>query len=336
MLNSNDQDGANGVTECPVPPGSSRTYSFRAQQYGSSWYHSHFSTQYGNGVAGAIQVNGPASADYDIDLGPYPITDWYHKTADVLQLQADQAGGPPPPSDNILFNGTNINPVGSGGAYNKVTLTPGKKHLLRIQNPSVENHFTVSLVGHTFKVIATDLVPVTPVVKSQLFLAIGQRYDVIIEANQPAGNYWFNATLGGGGSCGVSNNPYPAAIFSYTGAPDAKPTNKGTPITADCHDTPGFAPVVSRAADPASFDANEKELAVNLTTAVTARGNVFSWTVNGSAIDVSWEKPILQYIAENNYNFPPHSNVVEITATSGWSYIVLDNISGLVSRQTRH
>lgn len=249
----------------------------------------------------------------------------------MLQLKAEQATGPPPPSDNVLFNGTNINPKGSGGAYNKVILTPGKKHLLRIINPSVENHFTLSLVGHTFKVIAADLVPIKPVVKSQLFLAIGQRYDVIIEANQAVGNYWFNATFDKSGACGLSNNPYPAAIFSYQGAPNALPTNKGSAITADCRDSTGFTPVVSRTADQATFNQNEKELSVNLTTAVTARGPVFSWQVNGSAIDVSWEKPILQYIAENNYNFPPHSNVVEIQAQSGWSFIVLNNVVPIVS-----
>jgi FtsP/CotA-like multicopper oxidase with cupredoxin domain len=261
------------------------------------------------------------------------ITDWYHQTADVLQLKAEQATGPPPPSDNVLFNGTNINPTGSGGpgAYNKVTLTPGKKHLLRLINPSVENHFTVSLVGHSFTVIAADLVPVKPVVKSQLFLAIGQRYDVIIDASQPVGNYWFNATLGGGGSCGASNNLFPAAIFSYQGAPNSLPTNRGTPITADCHDTTGFTPIISRSADPSTFAANEKELSVSLTTAVTNRGTIFSWQVNGSSIDVQWEKPILQYIAEKNYTFPRAANVVEITATSGWTYVVIDNVAGLVS-----
>lgn len=37
QLNSNNQDGANGVTECPIPPGGSRTYTFRAMQYGTSW-----------------------------------------------------------------------------------------------------------------------------------------------------------------------------------------------------------------------------------------------------------------------------------------------------------
>ena len=52
-------------------------------------YHSHFSAQYGNGIVGTIQINGPASADYDIDLGTYPISDWYHKTADLLALRVD-------------------------------------------------------------------------------------------------------------------------------------------------------------------------------------------------------------------------------------------------------
>jgi len=38
MLNNNVNDGANGVTECPIPPGASKVYRFRAEQYGTSWY----------------------------------------------------------------------------------------------------------------------------------------------------------------------------------------------------------------------------------------------------------------------------------------------------------
>lgn len=37
MLNNNINDGVNGITECPIPPGSSKTYEWRAEQYGSSW-----------------------------------------------------------------------------------------------------------------------------------------------------------------------------------------------------------------------------------------------------------------------------------------------------------
>lgn len=76
--NSNNMDGVNGVTECPLAPGDSRTYTFVANQHGTTWYHSHYSAQYGDGVQGTIVINGPATANYDIDLGPMTINDWYY------------------------------------------------------------------------------------------------------------------------------------------------------------------------------------------------------------------------------------------------------------------
>lgn len=45
QLGSVQMDGVNGVTQCPIAPGHSFTYKFRAMQYGSSWYHSHYSLQ---------------------------------------------------------------------------------------------------------------------------------------------------------------------------------------------------------------------------------------------------------------------------------------------------
>jgi hypothetical protein len=38
MLHNAINDGANGVTECPIAPGSQKTYTFLAEQYGTSWY----------------------------------------------------------------------------------------------------------------------------------------------------------------------------------------------------------------------------------------------------------------------------------------------------------
>lgn len=76
QLNTNIQDGVNGVTECALAPGDTKTYTFRASQYGTTWYHSHFSSQYGDGVVGTIIIDGPATANYDIDLGSYTLQDW--------------------------------------------------------------------------------------------------------------------------------------------------------------------------------------------------------------------------------------------------------------------
>ena len=37
---TNEMDGTNGVTECPLAPGQSRTYTFLCTQFGTTWYHS--------------------------------------------------------------------------------------------------------------------------------------------------------------------------------------------------------------------------------------------------------------------------------------------------------
>lgn len=37
QFGESNQDGANGVTECPIPPGKNITYAFHVTQYGTSW-----------------------------------------------------------------------------------------------------------------------------------------------------------------------------------------------------------------------------------------------------------------------------------------------------------
>lgn len=47
-------DGVPGITQCPIAPRGSFTYEFKAMQYGSSWYHSHYSLQYADGLLGPL------------------------------------------------------------------------------------------------------------------------------------------------------------------------------------------------------------------------------------------------------------------------------------------
>lgn len=68
-------DGVAGVTECPLAPGQTNTYTWTATQYGTSWYHSHYSTQYADGIRGPIIIHGPATANYDVDMGPVMVED---------------------------------------------------------------------------------------------------------------------------------------------------------------------------------------------------------------------------------------------------------------------
>jgi hypothetical protein len=73
---TNQMDGVPSITQCPTAPGESITYTWRATQYGHTWYHSHFALQAWEGVLGGIIINGPASANYDEDLGVMFLNDW--------------------------------------------------------------------------------------------------------------------------------------------------------------------------------------------------------------------------------------------------------------------
>lgn len=71
-------DGVPSITQCPIAPGDVYTYRWRAVEYGTGWYHSHFYVQAWDGVFGGIIINGPATANYDVDLGHVFLNDWYH------------------------------------------------------------------------------------------------------------------------------------------------------------------------------------------------------------------------------------------------------------------
>ena len=59
-------DGVNGITQCPIAPGDTFEYTWKVTQYGSSWYHSHYSVQYADGAVGPIvsTENGDAQLSY--------------------------------------------------------------------------------------------------------------------------------------------------------------------------------------------------------------------------------------------------------------------------------
>lgn len=214
---TNQNDGVTSITQCPTPPGSQITYTWRALQYGSSWYHSHFALQAWQGIFGGILIHGPATANYDEDMGLLFLNDWSHETVDALYYEAQASG--PPTLDNGLLNGTNV--YGDDGddqtGYRwNATWTGGTSYRLRLVNAAVDSHFKFSIDNHTMTVIATDLVPVTPFTTDiisigmgishknravkldgiKLIFLTGQRYDVIVTADQAsvADSFWVRAT----------------------------------------------------------------------------------------------------------------------------------------------
>ena len=98
-------DGVNGVTQCPIAPGKEFTYKFKAIQYGSSWYHSHYSLQYADGLAGPMTIYGPSTENYTEAIEPILMTDWNHRSAFEDWSWSRQPEGKLPQMTNILLNG---------------------------------------------------------------------------------------------------------------------------------------------------------------------------------------------------------------------------------------
>lgn len=145
------------------------TYEWRATQYGTSWYHSHYSLQAWNGVIGPMVIHGPATANYDNDLETIVLSDWTWQTSDEKYDHAQRAG--PPLLDNGLINGMNV--WGDGGSRYEDTFEAGKTHRIRIVNTAIDTHFKFTIDGHSFKVIAMDFVPIVPFDATVLDITMG-------------------------------------------------------------------------------------------------------------------------------------------------------------------
>ena len=264
-------------------------------------------------MVGMIVINGPTTANYDEDLGVLPVSDWYYQTASArAYIVAHFPGRPPTTADNGLINSTMVSKSGTG-KYAVTTMKKGRIYKLRLVNAAVDNHFVVSLDNHPFTVVAADFVPIEPFTTTNLFIAIGQRYDVIINANQPVGNYWFRAEVQDQADpdCGLNaNNGNIKSIFRYTGAPVANPTTTGPTYTQRCSDEvvvpywDSFVP-----SGPLEKGGNLNS-AINI--GVTAGNTIVTWGINTVAMNINWNQPILGQVFDGNTTFDKSANVITL------------------------
>jgi len=323
QLNSCQHDGVPGVTECPIAPGMTRQYKFKATQFGTSWYHSHFSAQYGEGIVGTMIIDGPATANYDVDLGTLPITDWYYRPAFLLNELAQHSLRGPPTPDNILVNGTHVNAINDNGQYARMNVVKGKKYRIRIINTSVDTTFSVSMDGHPFTVLTADFVPIKSFVADQLTLQIGQRYDVVITANQTVNNYWFRVSVGTacGSNAMTSSGKVLGAILHYDGAPTTgNPTSTGVAMRTSCDDeaTSNLVPFVPNQV-PTSIvgDAPNHKMTLN-SFSNSSQNNLFRWTIDGNPFVIDWNNPSLETVLAGSKNFGPNENVYTMEGANSW------------------
>ena len=183
-------------------------------------------------------------------------------------------------------------------------------------------------------VIAADFVPIVPYTTTQLKIANGQRYDVIVEANQVPSSYFLRAVIQTGCPSGGANSGLGTsnAILNYEGATPVTPINNTpiTNVTANiCQDEPlaSLVPFLQKpAGSSTAFQASVSTLPAGSVTQVATPddGVVFQWYINNGAINVNYSQPTLKTLA-SGASANLISNALTLNQANTWVYFVIQN-----------
>lgn len=296
-------DGVPGNTQCPIAPGSTFTYRFRADLYGSTWYHSHWSAQYGSGLYGAIVIYGPKNEEYDSDIGPIMLADYFHGYYEqaVQKTLANPASGQagPPLANNNLINGKASNGPAPMASFN---FTSGKTYRLRLINTSAASVQKFTIDGYTMTIFANDFVPIVPYETDVVTLAVGQRSDVLVKASgKPTDAVWMRAFRPP--PCGptAGGEEVKAAIFYEDADRSQVPTTQPGPNAYNTYcgndplsQTVPYYPI-------AAGDASTTEV---LPIQFNSNGTALLWYIANQTFRVNYNDPILLEAKLGNLDFP--------------------------------
>ncbi|KAK7036555.1 ferroxidase fet3 [Paramarasmius palmivorus] len=199
-------DGAVGVSECGIPPGSTFDYAVpinTSGQWGTYWVHAHASGQYVDGLRAPVILH-PAQEVYSYDEEfTIVLGDWYHTEHSVLLkdfISIKNPGGAEPVPDSALIyysqNGSYLAPVGGEsptvGFNENATLpfSPGKTYRLRIINTSAFAMFYFWIDGHEMRIIEVDGTDIEESPTDMLSVTVAQRYSVLVTARNDTSSNW--------------------------------------------------------------------------------------------------------------------------------------------------
>ena len=135
--------------------------------------------------------------------------------------------------------------------FNETTSPRPKRYLLRLINTSIGSTFIFSIDNHLLSIVSADFVPIYPYLNTSVLIGIGQRYNVIVEANPRANgttqklddgkNYWIRTWVADSCGPGVggakSDNYMKTGILRYDSGSTAKPQSSAwNDISKACSD----------------------------------------------------------------------------------------------------
>ncbi|XP_069141172.1 uncharacterized protein [Argopecten irradians] len=237
-------DGVAFVTQCPILPGQSFTYEFMAEPKGTYWYHSHVGSQRTKGLNGPLIIRERRPAwnvaaehimtvqgwnhDWDSDMDHQKMVYGVFENRTLLPTSKSLDG-----TFFSRFKLTSALINGRGRYYFDMEadqhnyaplevfkVTSMEQYRFRVINVGGLYPFRVSVDGHNITLIASDGYEFVPEVAESFVISPGERYDFILYADQPIGNYWVRAE-----SLELDNMHKALAILRYNTAAVEDPTS---------------------------------------------------------------------------------------------------------------
>jgi FtsP/CotA-like multicopper oxidase with cupredoxin domain len=230
----NPMDGVPGLTQEPIAPGEAFVYEFPATPSGSYLYHSHVGLQIDRGLVAPLVIEEKQPhIDYDREY-TVVLDDFLPGAPEPLEGDGmmggrmmgrrrggrmgpgGMRGGQVPPYEGMLINGR------LPEAPVEFAVRRGERVRLRLLNPSGATTFHFAIAGHRLLVTHTDGQPVEPFAVDSLYVSMGERYDVLVEADNPGVWNMMAATVEG-------DAPPARAVLRYTDARGATPPLTSVP-----------------------------------------------------------------------------------------------------------
>lgn len=279
---TNKMDGVPGVTQQAIPVNSEFVYDFRAEPAGSFIYHSHKGLQIERGLVGTLIVDPKQEPlQYDRDY-TVVLDDWLDRTPEETLAELKRGGGgmmggrrgsgmQMNQSSEVNYPTYLINGR-SPEIPSEFETKKGERVRLRVVNPSGTTIYRFAVAGHKLKVTHADAMPVKPFEVNTFEIAPGERYDVLVEADNPG--VWSIAAVPADGRTKKGG----FALLKYTDAQgtskpgfDQMPTELNGKLL-------NYSQLLSVENSPAS-DSAVKELDVNLSGGMMG----YIWTINDAA-----------------------------------------------------
>ena len=222
------------MTQFPILPTHEFHYKFKADKVGTHWYHSHTGGQYTDGLLGLLIVRDHCDPYSNLSEFNMILSEWYHDdvidTFDVFSHYKNKTHNPFVPLVSGLVNGKgrfNCTPellnkslCIVNNSLERFRVKSNMIYRFRIVSAASQFTYSLSIDRHNLTIVAMDGIYVDEYMVQEIYIDIGQRYDILVHMNQPVDLYWIRINAANNRQ---ENSSQFYAILQYEGANDGDP-----------------------------------------------------------------------------------------------------------------